>query len=406
MKILIAHNRYQQVGGEDKVVSAEAAMLARGGHLVELLAFDNEEITGPLSKAAAVASAFYSRPSYRRTAQALASFQPDVLHVHNFMPTLSPAVFFAGSAAGVPIVQTLHNYRLICASAMLFRDGEVCEDCVERGSFLPGIRHACYRGSRVGSAVIGGAMALHDTLGTWRERVERYIALSEFAAAKLGQSRVPPEKIRIKPNFVPDPGELASREGRGGEAAAPFALFVGRLSQEKGLDTLIGADESGLLPLPIHIAGDGPLRERVEDASRRPGSQLIALGRQSEAAVMALMQRASVLLVPSLWYEGFPMVIVEALSLGLPVIASRLGGLPEVVEDGVCGLLHTPGDPAALGFALRRFTSLGPEGERTMRAAARRRYLERYSVSRNYQLLMAIYAEAIESAAKRAMQLL
>lgn len=395
MRILIAHNRYQQAGGEDKVVAAEAEMLARRGHPVEVLNFNNEAIVGVRGSAAAALSSFYSFSAHRRMAEVLARFAPDVLHVHNFMPTLSPSVFFAADAAHVPVVQTLHNYRLLCANAQLFREGAVCERCVQQRSFLPGVHHACYRGSRVGSAVIGGTMALHHALGTWSRRVARYIALSEFAAEKLAEFRVPHARIRVKPNFVPDPATPAETNQVLGAPLAPFALFVGRLSEEKGLATLLAADERGLLPLPVHLGGDGPWRDRVERAAQRPGSRLVALGRQTEDEVRALMRQATVLLVPSLWYEGFPMVIVEALSLGLPVIASRLGSLPEIVADGVCGLLHTPGDPAALGKALQDFLHLPAESQTTMRRAARLRYLDHYSEPRNYEMLLRIYAEAL-----------
>lgn len=371
-------------------------MLRSQGHDVELLLFDNEAIAGVRGSAATAISSFYSFTGYRQTAEAITRFAPAILHVHNFMPTLSPSVFFAAGAARVPVVQTLHNYRLICANAQLFREGRVCERCVEQRSFLPGIRLACYRGSRAGSAVVGGTMALHHALGTWSGRVARYIALSEFAAAKLGEFRVPREKIRIKPNFVPDRAQDLVASEIFEEPAQPFGLFVGRLSEEKGLATLIAADGQGRLPFSIKVAGDGPWRERVEHAAGRPGSRLVVLGRQSENEVFALMQQAAVLLVPSLWYEGFPMVMVEALSLGLPVIASRLGGLPEIVEDGVCGLLHAPGDPEALARAVQDFVALPTEARIRMRQAARGRYLDHYGEQRNYETLMKIYAEALE----------
>ena len=390
MKIAIAHNRYQQAGGEDKVVAAETAMLRREGHQVELISFDNETIVGARQRVATALSSLYSRSSYRRIARELLLLRPDVLHVHNFMPTLSPSVFFAASAADIPVVQTLHNYRLICANAQLFRDGEICEECVQRRSFLPGLRHACYRQSHLGSAVVGGTMAIHARLGTWSRRVSRYIVLSQFAAAKLGEFRVPASKIRVKPNFAVDHGV--------GNGAGGYALFVGRLSEEKGLQTLIAADEGGSLPQPVRIAGDGPMRGLVERACARPGTQLRFAGPQDEAGVRKLMKAATVLVVPSLWYEGFPMVIVEALSLGLPVIASRVGGLAEIVEDGVSGGLHARGDSRSLAEALARFNALPEEQVTAARGAARLRYLERYGEQANYRMLMNVYLEAVGAA--------
>lgn len=361
-------------------------MLRRRGHAVEVLGFDNEAVAGVAGRVASAASAFYSIPSHRRVSAALKSFRPEILHVHNFLPTLSPAIFFAATEAGVPVVQTLHNYRFICANAQLFREGRVCELCREQRSILPGIRFGCYRGSRLGSAVVGASMAVQAGLGTWERRVARYIALSEFAATKLGEFRVPRERIRVKPNFVPDGG---TGKGLGG-----YALFVGRLSEEKGLDTLLAADRLGRLPMPVRIVGDGLLRSKMEEGCAREGSQLVFCGPKSAAEVRELMREATALLVPSLWYEGFPMVMVEALSLGLPVIASRIGGLPEIVEDGVCGLLHDPGDSEALLGALCAMEAQCA----AMRSEARARYLERYSEEINHAQLLAIYQEAIHAA--------
>ena len=387
LKILVAHNRYQQAGGEDGVVEREAAMLVRAGHQVELLTFHNETITTPLARMQAAARSFYSTRSYRQTVAALQCFQADILHVHNFLPNLSPSVFFAANAARVPVVQTLHNYRLLCANALLYREGAPCEQCIDQRSFLPGVRHACYRGSRMGSAVVGGGMAIHAALGTWIHRVDRYIALTRFAAQKLGQSRIPPGRIRIKPNFIADPGV--------GHGSGGFALFAGRLSEEKGIETLLAADALGNLPIPIHIAGDGPLLAQVRQAARRPGSELVVLGARSAAQLQDLMKQAALLLVPSLFYEGFPLVVVEALSVGLPVVASRVGGLPEIVEEGVSALLHTPGDPAALAGAIQSFLAQ-PARIVAMRAAARSLYLARYTEAANCQALLEIYQELLD----------
>ncbi len=390
MKILIAHNRYQQLGGEDQVVQAEAAMLERRGLCVKQLPFDNEAINGFAGQVRAAAYCFFSPSAYRRVQQAIRSFEPDVLHVHNFMPTLSPAVFFAGRRGRVPIVQTLHNYRLICAKGTLYRDGQPCERCSDQNSFLPGVALGCYRGSRLGSAVVGGTMALHAGLGTWQNRVDRYIALTDFAARKLGSGRVPSDRIRVKPNFVPDRGIGSGEE--------PVALFVGRLSEEKGIATLLEADAAGALPLPVILVGDGPLRDQVEAACARPGSRLTAVGHQSSAQVLERMKRAAVLLVPSVWYEGFPVSVVEALSVGLPVIASNHGGLPEIVPDGECGLLHIPGVAASLVAAMRAFCAMSVEQKLKLRITSRKRYMDRYSEAINYEQLVDIYAEAAAAA--------
>ena len=368
------------------MVEREAAMLTRHGHQVELLMADNEAITTPAARVRAALGSFYSRASYKRTKRALAIFRPDLLHVHNMQPNLSPSVFFAANRAGVPAVQTLHNYRLLCANGLLYRDGGCCTSCVDRRSFLPGIQHACYRASMVGSAVIGVGMAAHGALGTWTHRIDRFIALTAFAAEKFSKMVVPPERIRIKPNFVTDNGI--------GDGSGGFALFVGRLSEEKGLRTLLAADVLGTLPLPVWIAGDGPLMAEVSHACARAGSRLVVLGGKSPAEVGDLMKRAVALVLPSLWYEGAPLVMLEALSAGLPIIASRIGGLPEIAQEGVSAIFCTPGDAGAFHAALEHF-SLCPERAAAMRRAARTLYEQRYTEGANYRILIGIYEELI-----------
>lgn len=361
----------------------EAEMLARRGHDVQRLIVDNESIQDFGSQVVSAIRSYYSRPSYKMISKVMASFRPDVLHVHNFVPTLSPSIFFAACHANVPVVQTLHNYRLLCANAQFFRNGVPCEKCLQSHSFLPGVRYACYRGSRIGSAVMGSSMAIQETLGTWRHRVDRFILLTQFASEKLGGSRIPREKIRVKPNFVFDQGT--------GDHLGGYALFVGRLSEEKGIRTLLQADATKQLPLPLKIAGDGPLLAEVASQSNGCGSQITTLGHRSANEIVQLMKDATVLVVPSIWYEGLPMAMVEALSVGLPVIASRIGGLPEIIEDGVSGLLFEPGNDASLLDSLTRIA--GSMDAKTMCRSARIRYLKAYGEDSNYKTLMDIYRE-------------
>lgn len=386
MKILVAHSRYQQAGGEDTVVAEEVRMLQQRGHSVHQYSVSNDGITNVWTQTIAAARSFYSKPADRQISNLLSVFQPDILHVHNFFPSISPAIFFAARKHGVPVVQTLHNYRLLCANAMLFRDGRPCEACVGH-SILPGVIHGCYRGSRAGSAIVGASTSVHAVLGTWSNRIDRYIALTQFAAQRFGGDRIPVEKIRIKPNFAPERGW---GHGQGG-----FALFVGRLSSEKGIETILAADNAGDLSIPVHIVGDGPLRADVERTCARPGSRLVYLGQMPRAQVIEQMQNATVLLVPSLCYEGFPMAIVEALSFGLPVIASRIGGLPAMVRDGHTGLLFEPGDPTGLREALRTFVS--DTGRiKGMRQASRAQYDSHYTEQKNYEILIEIYKELLD----------
>lgn len=368
-------------------------MLLRHGHDVEQVLFGNDHIAGLGSKITSALSSFYSLPSYQQTSKFIKRFKPDVLHVHNFVPTLSPSIFFAGRHAGVPVVHTLHNYRMICATAMLLRDGVVCEECPKARSFLPGVRHACYRNSKLGSMIMGANTSVHAALGTWQHRIDRYIALTEFAADKLGEFRIPRDKIRIKPNFVPDLGK--------GEHRGEFALFVGRLSEEKGIHTLLDADHRALLPLPLWIAGDGPLLPLVQQATNRPGSRIRILGKRSPQEVNQLMKDAAVLVFPSIWYEGLPMVLIEALSSGLPVLLSRVGGLPQIFDGRSSALLFEPGNVDSFLDGFARFGNT-PEAVtemsmETRQMDARRLYLEKFTEKQNYRILMGIYSELVRT---------
>ncbi len=385
MRILIAHNRYQQSGGEDGVARAEAELLRTHGHQVDRLDLDNDHIRGGWTKAVAAAESMYSFRGRAKMAEAIARARPDVVHVHNFFPSFSPSIFSVCSRAGVPVVHTLHNYRIICAGATLYRDGGTCEDCLSRRSLLPGVEHRCYRGSRLGSLVSGSGMALHSALGTWEE-VSAYIALTAFAAEKLGGWRLPREKIIVKPNFTADHG---MGEGRG-----EYALFAGRLSPEKGIATLIAADERELLPMPVVVLGDGPMMAELTHAAVRPGSRLIVKGKQTHAQILDWMRDARVLVLPSLWYEGFPLVLLEAFSVGLPVLGANHGSIAELIEPGRTGALFTPGSAEDLSEALRGFTNTPLE----MRKAARACYLNRYTPEANYRSLLAVYTKVTSGA--------
>jgi len=388
MKVLIVHNRYQQKGGEDTVVAAEDWLLRSHDHEVELFQADNDHIQGALSAGIAAVQSIYSFSGKRKLHEALRKFRPDLVHVHNFFPTLSPSVFVACSEAGVPVVHTLHNYRIQCAVNSLYRGGQICEECVSSRSFLPGVRHACYRSSRVGSAVVGLTMALHDHVGTWSSRVSAYIALTKFAAEKLGRFRIPPDKIFVKPNFTIDRGM--------GSGGGNYALFAGRLTQEKGLQTIIDADAAGLLPMDVVVLGDGPMRPALEHEAARPGSRLKVKGFVEPDEMLVWMKQANALLMTSLWYEGDPMVVIEAFSVGLPVIAANVGNTAVTVLAEGAGLTFAPGDHTELAAALQKFAD-HPEAVDRMRACARNHYLSTHTPEKNYQRLMEIYAHALRA---------
>jgi len=375
--ILSAHNYYQQPGGEDEVFASEASLLEQYGHTVIRFVEHNSRIgTNNLRTAR---EAVWSQKSFRSLASA-AKAGPDLAHFHNTFPLISPSAYYAMRQMGVPVVQTLHNYRLLCPAATFLRDGVVCEECPESRSWLPAIRHRCYRDSRFGTTAVAGMLAFHRAAGTWQRMVNIYIALSEFARKKFIEGGLPPEQITVKPNFLAFDPSLGKGEGE-------YALFVGRLAEEKGIRLLAQAWRR-LSETPLIIAGKGPL-----DSLEWPAN-VTAVGHQSKEQIFSLMRGARVLVFPSIWYECSPMTIIEAFACGLPVIASNIGSVPEYVTHRGTGLLFQPADVEDLVRQVRwAFTH--PEELRAMRGAARREYEQKYTADQNYKMLMDIYSMAL-----------
>jgi len=384
LKIIIAHNYYQQSGGEDAVVEQEKALLESKGHQVRLLTVSNDVISNIPSRAKAALGTIYSRGSRVQVEKEIKSFHPEIVHIHNCFPLLSPSVYYACKAAGVPVVQTLHNFRLICPNALLFRDGKPCELCIGKKIPWPAIVHACYRESRAGSAAVASMLAVHGLIGTWNSAVNAYIALTSFSREKLIAGGLPADRLLVKPNFLyPDPGP--------GRSSQDFALIVGRLAPEKGIATLLSAWARLKPNRKLKIVGDGPLQSAVRAVVRN--SQIELLGRQTKEAVLNVMESASFLVFPSECYEGFPRVIVESFAKGLPVVASRLGSMAELIDHGRTGLLFQPGDPQALADAVEwMFTH--PAQLEQMSQAARSEFEAKYTADRNYEQLMEIYRSA------------
>ncbi|MFY9753896.1 MAG: glycosyltransferase [Candidatus Acidiferrales bacterium] len=386
MKILIVHNAYQQLGGEDTVVAAEAQQLGASGHTVLRYSRHNDELDGStlLRSLKAGCETIWSSRSYHDFERLLAQEKPGVAHFHNTFPLISPSAYYACAKAGVPVVQTLHNYRLLCPSATFLRDGAVCELCLGRSMPWPGVLHACYRSSRAATATVAAMLAAHRAMKTWQTKVDVYIALSEFARRKFVEGGLPPERIVVKPNFVrTDPG---SRCGRG-----EYALFVGRCSSEKGVNVLAEAWAALSNPISLQIVGDGPLLKEVETRLHQNACVSVTMpGRLSPGDVSSSMRSARFLVVPSICYENFPLVVAEAYACGVPVIASRLGALAEIVHDGRTGLHFTPGDPIDLA-AKAQWAWDHPEEMKTMGRAARAEYEAKYTAERNCKLLLDIY---------------
>ena len=384
MKILLCHNYYQQPGGEDQSFAAEARLLEQRGHDVLRFTRHNDAIDG-LSRWDVVRRTLWSRQSYRELRRLIRRERPDVMHCTNTFPLISPAAYYAARAEGVPVVQSLRNYRLLCPNALFLRDGRVCEDCLGKTIPWPAIVHGCYRESRAASAVVSLMLAGHRTLRTWTRAVDLYFTLTEFARRKLVEGGLPAERIVVKPNFIdPDPGP--------GNGCGGHVIFVGRLSPEKGIDTLLAAwAQDSSLP-PLKVVGDGPLADKVQDAAASD-RRIEWLGRRSAEDVLGLVGEAACLVMPSVWYETFGRTIIEAFARGTPVLASRIGALAELVEEGRTGLLFTPGDAADLAAGVRRLLADAPSLGR-MRREARQEYERKYTADLNYRQLLAIYQRA------------
>lgn len=382
LRTLIAHNAYQLRGGEDAVVDAEIELLRGHGHAVDVFLRHNDELKSTPPGKAAV-DTVWSRSSVAALTEAIHRFQPDIVHFHNTFPLISSAAYWAVRAAGLPVVQTLHNFRLHCPQAMYLRNGKVCEDCL---GHLPwrSVLHGCYRDSRAQSAALSGMLVVHRALGTYRDKVTRYIALNEFCRSKFIEGGLSAERVVVKPNFVDfAPPPPAQRNG---------FLFVGRLSAEKGVDVMVRAWNI-LGAGSLRVAGTGPEAGLIEGVAG-----LTALGALSGDAVRARMGCSVALVLPSIWYECFPRTLVEAFACALPVIASRLGPLADLVEAGVTGMLFEPGDAADLARKLS-WAQAHPERMAEMGLNARAKYEAEYSAERNYPQLIAIYDEAIDAVA-------
>lgn len=383
MRVLFVHNYYKWPGGEDQVFAAETELLGSHGHVVFQYTAHNEQILS-LGPAALAGKTVWNQAVYRDLRTLCNEQRPQLVHFHNTFPLVSPAAYYAARREGAAVVQTLHNYRLLCPGANFFRDGRPCQDCLGRTLPWGGILHACYRDSR--TATIGAAVsvAAHRMARTWRRAVDLYIAPTEFVRRKYIEGGMPPSKIVCKPHFLPnDPGV--------GEHQGGYALFVGRLSAEKGIQQLVRSWAQLKRPVQLQVVGDGPLASLVRGSS----PHIHWLGQQTRADVLELMKNAAFLVFPSECYETFGLTIVEAFATGLPVIASNLGSAGEIVSQGETGRHFRPGDAADLA-AVIDWAVDHPCEMAAMGARARARYLDEYTAERNYQALMESYRLAMQ----------
>lgn len=385
MKIVVAHNTYRIRGGEDQVFDDEVRMLEERGHDVTTFVRHNTDFSG-LETLRVAAGTVWNRSAAHELEDHVRSHQADIVHFHNWLPQLSQAAFYGASKGGAAVVQTLHNYRYTCAPGVLYRDGAVCEECLGKSVGWSAIRHGCYRDSRAATVPLVTALGVHRALGTVDKNLDAIIVLSEFARAKMTEAGLPSERMHLKPNFVgPDPGT--------GAGAGGYFLYLGRLVEDKGIRTLLDAWKRIPDGPLLKIAGAGPMDNAVAQAAQE-ASNIEYLGRVEPETVSELVGEARCSVVPSVNYEGFPKTIVEAYSVGTPVIASDLGSLTEIVDVGTTGFLVPPGDAEALAAIVA-----APETEaslRDMRTSVKKTFVDQYTREANYQQLMAIYGFAIE----------
>jgi glycosyltransferase involved in cell wall biosynthesis len=389
LKILQLHTGYREEGGEDAVVRAEAALLVSAGH--EVVSHVGQNPSGLVATAASLALSPWN-PLTARDVRAVAEHErPDIAHVHNTWYALSPSVLAALASAGIPVVMTLHNYRLLCVNSLLFRDGGPCEDCVGSHPWH-GVWHRCYRGSALASSASAATIALNRRRGTWERFVTLYLALTGFSRDRFVAGGLPQERIWIKPQVVADPGRRV-----GPPSASGTILYVGRLSKEKGLSVLIEAIAGvEATDLQLLVIGDGPERRALE---RQAGPRVRFAGRLPPHQVREEMVKARALAFPSLCYENFSMTVAEAMAAGLPVIASDLGGTPEILGDRA-GRLIAPGRVAAWTEALRQLTDAAFVD--AAGAAGRQRWSQRFSPGAVLPRLEEAYHRALESTVMRA----
>ena len=402
MKILLVHNFYQQPGGEDVVFAQEKRLLERKGHQVITYTRSNHEAenTSLMDRVRLLKTIVSAKDSQQQVAGILRNEKPDLVHIHNTFMMISPSIYAACAAAQVPVVQTLHNYRLLCPATTLYRDGHVCEECISDG-LMSGVKYGCYRESRATTAAVALMLKVHRNRGTWKQDVSAYIALTEFAKQKFVANGLPAERVHVKANFVdPDPGDRNLGERT---TASEYALFVGRLTPEKGVSTLLNAWTRLQGSVPLKIIGDGPSRAALESQAKKDNLQDVEfLGRLDGDQTRQVMKGARFVVVPSLWYEGFPMVLVESFACGVPVIVSRLGAMEEIVTHGQTGLHFTPGDGEDLALAVR-WACEQPASFVEMGRKARQTFDTHYTADANYAHLMDIYGKARGVAATQEM---
>ncbi len=392
MKILIVHNSYQQQGGEDIVFEQEKKLLQQQGHAVSVYQRSNLEMTQMtfFEKIKLFFGITWSKKSYNEILDIIDKTRPDLAHIHNTFCLITPAVVHACKSRGLPVVVTLHNYRLLCPRADFYIHNHVCEKCTAKKNWLyyPALLYGCYHNSRFQTLAVAVMLTFHRLIKTWYKHVNVFIALTEFSRQKFIAGGLPSNRIIVKPNFtVRSQIPLLERD--------PYGIYVGRLSPEKSLLTLMKAMKVNY-QFPLKIIGTGKDEFMLKEFSKNENlSHIQFCGHLPKTAVLLLLRKALFLVLPSNWFEGFPLVIVEAFANGVAVITSRIGSMQEIVEDQVTGLHFTPGDAGDLAKKIQ-WAATHPQEILAMGQRAYQQYLEKYSPEKNYDRLIEIYDLAMQ----------
>lgn len=383
-KILVVHNHYQIPGGEDTVVANEVKLLKDYGHEVVLYSRNNSEIKEQtkLEKLCLPFASIFSIKTYREVKRIIKKHNIDVVHVHNTLNLISPSVYYAAFACKVPVLQTIHNFRLLCPSGVFYRNGSICEDCTKKG-LRNAISHSCYRGSKLQTFIISLTLKLHRMLGTYK-KIEGYICLSEFMKEKM-ETLIDQKKLFVKPNFMPRPPRITIENKLNKDK---YYLYIGRLEENKGIPLLLDAFEK-LPDERLIIIGDGFYKEemirRIEDKAL---NNISYVGFKSGVEKTELIKNAKAVIVPSQWYEPFGMVVVEAYQSLTPVIVSNLGTLPTIVKNEKTGMVFQSDSSNHLAKIIKKMSKRNKED---FEANIKELFSERYSEEINYLMLSDIY---------------
>ncbi len=383
MRVLLCHNRYQHSGGEDRVFEDEGSLLEKHGHQVFRFTMSNDTI-GDLNRIELVTKTFWNKAVASDLGQIIRRDRPQVMHCTNTFPLISPSAYKVAKDHGVGVVQSIHNYRMLCPKAQFVRNGQVCEKCLGRKFAWPAIYHACYKDSRLATTVVAGMTAYHRGRKNWSRLVDRFIAPTQFVKDKHVEAGFDADRIEVKPNFVfPDPGT--------GTGDGNYVAFAGRLSAEKGVDTLLETWQHLHADIRLKIAGDGPLAQRVQEASRAD-PRIEWLGQVDKANMSDFLGHAKCLIMPSVCYETFGLTIVEAFAKGTPVIASRMGAMQELVHEGKNGFLVQPGNARQFAEKVEQVCGMDTA---VFRDSARHEFELKYTAEANHEWLTEIYNKTI-----------